>query len=143
MVDVSATPEVSAHVTLIADQVASATRQNRRLVGILATASRVRPVPTSRWAYQDPNSNRPATLMKLAEPPLALLMTPRNDRVVNRTRPAVTSEIVTSANAAPRARPIPIRGLIPAASPTAADIASRSAPQPAYCARPCASTVSC
>ena len=130
-VEVRAPPELSAQVALTADHSARATTQNRRLAGIRATDARVLAVPTSRWAYQDPNSSNPATLMKLAEPLEELLSTSRNERMVKRTSPAVTSEIVTRLKAIPIAPATPREGLIPAASPTAADIASRSAAQPA------------
>src|ERR1700742_5018960 len=135
MVEVSATPELSAHVALSADQVARATTKKMMLVGILATAARVRAVPASRWAYQDPNSSNPATLMKLADP-LAELRTSRKDRTVNSTSPAVTSEMVTRLKATRMARATPIDGLIPATIPTTADMASSRLAHPAYSLRP-------
>src|ERR1700759_1230939 len=132
IVEVSATPELSAQVALRADHRARATTQNMRLAGIRPTAARVLAVPTRRCAYQDANRSRPATLMKLVAPLEELLSTSRKDRMVKRTSPAVTSEIVTRLKAMPIAPATPSEGLIPAASPTAADIASSSAAQPAY-----------
>src|SRR6185312_17129098 len=94
-VEVSATPELSAQVTLSADHSARARAQKTMLVGTLATAARVRAVPTSRCAYQEAKRSSPATLMKLAEPVEEEVSTSRKDRIVNSTSPAVTSEIVT------------------------------------------------
>ena len=124
--EVSATPGLSAHVALTADHRARATTQKRRLEGIRATAARVLAVPTRRWAYHDANRSRPATLMKLAAPLEELLRTSRNERMVKRTSPAVTSEIVTRLKAMPIASATPSDGLTPAASPTVADITSSS-----------------